>query len=271
MARAYFVLMIHNEEDAIPSVIESIMRCKLLARYERRILAINDGSRDGTGRILAELGRSYPAQTISFETRQGMPLSFRAAFEFLLPHLQDDDIVFTLEADGTNDIACVPPMVEEIQKGADMVIASRYAPGAVSLGFPWYRLWGSNAINMFLRLLWNVPRVTDCSVLYRAYRGSLLRKYIGDSVPFRARKSFAVISEILLHISHYTAKFAEVPLRYDYNLKKGPSKMKLLQTLWEYTRITPRTRFHKQPIFWVAVGAFMLRLWGITYGFPHLR
>ena len=270
MARAYFVLMIHNEEESITDVVRSIMGATLPPHLERRILAINDGSRDGTGRILAELGLSYPVQTISFETRQGMPLSFRAAFEFLLPHLQDDDIVFTLEADGTNDIACVPPMVEEIQKGADMVIASRYAPGAVSLGFPWYRLWGSNVINMFLRLLWNVPHVTDCSVLYRAYRGSLLRKYIADSVPFRARKSFAVISEILLHISHYTAKFAEVPLRYDYNLKKGPSKMKLLQTLWEYTRITPRTRFHKQPIFWVAVGAFMLRLWGITYGFPDL-
>src|SRR3989344_6118252 len=270
MARAYFVLMILNEDESVTGVVRSIMGATLPPHFERRILAINDGSTDGTAGILSELGRSYPVQTISFETRQGMPLSFRAAFEFLLPHLQDEDVVFTLEADGSNDIACVLPMVEEIQKGADMVFASRYAPGAVSLGFPWYRLWGSNVINMFLRLLWNVPHVADCSVLYRAYRGSLLRKYIGDSVPFRARKSFAVISEILLHISHYTAKIAEVPLRYDYNLKKGPSKMKLLQTLWEYTRITPRTRFHKQPIFWVAVGAFMLRLWGITYGFPDL-
>ncbi|MDO8518329.1 MAG: glycosyltransferase family 39 protein, partial [bacterium] len=98
----------------------------------------------------------------------------------------------------------------------------------------------------------------------------LLRKYIADRVPFRARKSFAVISEILLHVSRYTSQFAEVPLRYDYGLKKGPSKMKLFQTLWEYTRITPRTPLHKQPIFWIAVGAFLLRVWGIMYGFPNL-
>lgn len=270
MARAYFVLMILNEEESITGVVQSIMSATLPPSLERRILAVNDGSTDGTGGILAGLERSYPLQTISFKTRQGMPISFRAAFEFLLPHLRDEDIVFTMEADATNDIACVMPMVEKIKEGADVVIASRYAPGAVSLGFPWWRLWGSNTVNFFLRLLWNVPNVTDCSVLYRAYRGSTLREYITNLPPFRARKSFAVIAEILLQIAKHTSRFAEVPLRYDYNLKKGPSKMKLFQTLWEYTRITPRMPLHKQSIFWIAVGALFLRLWGITYGFPDL-
>jgi len=270
MARAYFVLMIHNEEDAIPSVLESIMRCNVPPHYERRILAINDGSTDNSQALLDRAAETLPVHTIAYLARQGMPASFRGAFDYLEPYLQEQDIVFTMEADATNDIACVSPMVKKIQEGADVVIASRYAPGAMSLGFPWYRLLGSNVINFFLRLLWNVPNVTDCSVLYRAYRGSILRKYIADRVPFRARKSFAVISEILLQISRYTSKFAEVPLRYDYNLKKGPSKMKLFQTLWEYTRITPRMSLHKQSIFWIAVGALFLRLWGITYGFPDL-
>src|SRR3989344_4871203 len=270
MARAYFVLMIHNEEDAIPSVLESIMRCNVPPHYERRILAINDGSTDNSQALLDRAAETLPVHTIAYLARQGMPASFRGAFDYLEPYLQEQDIVFTMEADATNDIACVSPMVKKIQEGADVVIASRYAPGAMSLGFPWYRLLGSNVINFFLRLLWNVPNVTDCSVLYRAYRGSILRKYIADRVPFRARKSFAVISEILLQISRYTSKFAEVPLRYDYNLKKGPSKMKLFQTLWEYTRITPRTPLHKQPIFWIAVCAFFLRVWGVMYGFPNL-
>ncbi len=270
MAKAYFVLMIHNEEDGIPSVIESIMRSDLPAQYERRILAINDGSRDNSQALLDKASQTLPVHTISYPTRQGMPLSFRGAFDYLESHLADDDIVFTMEADATNDINCVGPMVEKIRDGADVVIASRYAPGAVSLGFPWYRLWGSNVINLFLRLLWDVPHVTDCSVLYRVYRGAALRTYIADKVPFKARKSFAVIAEILLHMSRYTSRFAEVPLRYDYSLKQGPSKMRLWRTLWEYTRITPHTPLYRQPIFWIAVGAFTLRLWGITYGFPDL-
>mgnify|MGYP001607121856 FL=1 len=270
MARAYFVLMVYNEEDSISSVIDSIMGCPLPPQYERRILAVNDGSTDTSQTLLDRAGLTAPVHTLFYPTRQGMPESFRGAFKYLEPHLSDDDVVFTMEADATNDIACVTPMVREIQKGADVVIASRYAPGAVSLGFPWYRLWGSNTVNFFLRLLWNVPNVTDCSVLYRAYRGSTLREYITNLPPFRARKSFAVIAEILLQIAKHTSRFAEVPLRYDYNLKKGPSKMKLFQTLWEYTRITPRMPLHKQSIFWIAVGALFLRLWGITYGFPDL-
>ena len=263
-------MMIHNEEESITGVVQNVMGATLPPNLERRILAVNDGSTDNSQTLLDRTALAAPVHTLFYPTRQGMPESFRGAFKYLEPHLNDDDIVFTMEADGTNDIACVPHMAEAIHAGADVVIASRYAPGAVSLGFPWYRLWGSNIINFFLRLLWNVPNVTDCSVLYRAYRGSLLRRYISDDVPFAAKKSFAVISEILLHLSRYTSKFAEVPLRYDYSLKKGPSKMKLFQTLWEYTRITPKVPFHRQPIFWVAVGAFFLRLWGITYGFPDL-
>jgi dolichol-phosphate mannosyltransferase len=271
MARAYFVLMIYNEEDAIPNVVKSIMSASLPPHLERRILAVNDGSIDSSKAILAEMGRSYPVHTLSFEERQGMPLSFKAAFNHLKQYLEDGDLVFTMEADATNDIACVPHMAEAIEKGADVVIASRYAPGAASLGFPWYRLIGSRVINLFLSLMWNIPHVKDYSVLYRAYRGSTLKKYINeDNEPFRARKSFAVISEILLRISHYTSKFAEVPLRYDYGLKKGKSKMKLLQTLWEYTRVTPRIALYRQPLFWIAIGAFFLRIWGITYGFPDL-
>ncbi len=258
MAKAYFVLMIYNEEESLLPVIESINGCELPPHYERHIVAINDGSTDASQAVLEQAAQTYLVHTIHYEKRQGMPASFKGAFQYLVTLLEDDDIVFTLEADGTNDIRCVPRMMEKIEQGADVVIASRYAPGAVSIGFPRYRLWGSELINMFLRLLWDVPNVRDCSVLYRAYRGSLLRKYIADDIPFVARKSFAVIAEILLHVSRYTAKFAEVPLRYDYGLKKGPSKMRLFQTLWEYTHITPPVLLLKHPLFWIIIGAFFV-------------
>ena len=243
MQKAYFVLMIYNEEDAISGVVESILHCDLPARYERRIIAVNDGSTDGSGGALERAAKITPVHVISFATRQGIPISFRGVFDYLGSQLRDNDIVFTLEADGTNDIACVPHMVQAIEEGADIVIASRYAPGAASLGFPWHRLWGSSVVNLFLQMLWGVPKAKDYSVLYRVYRGSLLRKYIADNIPFIARRSFAVIAEILLHLSRYKPKVVEIPLIYDYRLKKGKSKMKLVQTLWEYVRITLVTIF----------------------------
>ena len=244
MPKAYFVLMIYNEEESVASVVKSIMTSAVSSGYEKRILAVNDGSTDRTAEILEELMMQAPLEVLSFPVRQGMPASFRRAFKYLEPHLQDHDIVFTLESDATNDIHCVAPMIEVLEKGADVVIASRYAKGAASLGFPWYRLWGSYLINLlFLRLLWRLPHVKDYSVLYRVYRGAILKRYIADQVPFFAQKSFAVISEILVHMSWYTNKFAEIPLIYDYNLKKGQSKMKLFQTLGEYLRIAWMMKF----------------------------
>ncbi|KKW27871.1 MAG: Glycosyl transferase [Candidatus Kaiserbacteria bacterium GW2011_GWB1_52_6] len=232
--------MIYNEEEGIIPVIESIHTCALPPGYERRIVAINDGSTDESQQMLERAARTYSVHTIQYKTRRGMPESFRGVFQYLAKVVQDDDIVFTLEADGTNDIACIPGFVEEIKKGADVVIASRYVPGAASIGLPKHRLLMSALINMFLRrILLRIPNVRDYTVLYRAYRGSVLRKYASDNIPFAARKSFAVIPEILGCVSHYTNKFAEVPLRYDYGLKKGPSKMKIFQTLSEYIRITP--------------------------------
>ncbi len=245
--------MIHNEEEALLGVITSIATATLPFSYKCQIVAINDGSSDTSQRILETASQTFPVHTIAYKERRGMPASFTGAFHHLSTILTDDDLVFTLEADGTNDSACLLPMIQKIHEGADVVIASRYAPGAVSVGFPQHRLWGSAVVNLFLGLLWGIPRVRDHSVLYRVYRGAPLRAYIADAVPFRARRSFAVISEILLHMSRYTEKFAEVPLRYDYALKRGPSKMNLPQTLFEYTRITPPT----------VLGQRILRLIGV--------
>lgn len=270
MAKAYFILQIFNEEPAIPSVLASISSCDLPPHYERRILAVNDASTDGSLAALQKATQFYPVEILNYETNQGLPKSFRGAFEYLKPYLEDDDIVFLMEADGTSDIACIPLLTKEIEKGADVSIASRHAPGSASPGFPFYRRWGSAAVNLFLRIMWNVPHVKDYTIFYRAYRGSILRKYLADFPPFVARKSFAVNGEVLLQLSRFTSRFAEVPFIYNYGLKKGKSKMKLFQTLWEYLRITPRRPLHKQPIFWVAVGAFLARVWGITYGFPDL-
>ena len=247
------------------------MQAELPARYQRVIIAINDGSTDDSQEVLEYAARAYPVEILRTQERRGLPASFSTMFTYLENRLEDDDLVFTLEADGTNDITCVPAMEKAVHAGADVVIASRYAPGATSIGFPRYRLIGSHVINFFLQMIWDVPQVKDYSVLYRVYRGSLLRRYSVQLPTFVARKSFAVIAEILFQLTQYTSKFAEVPLRYDYRLKKGKSKMKLLQTLWEYVRITLyQSPIHRQPIFWVALGAFSTSLLGITYGLPDL-
>ena len=51
--------MIYNEEEGIIPVIESIHTCALPPGYERRIVAINDGSTDESQQMLERAARTY--------------------------------------------------------------------------------------------------------------------------------------------------------------------------------------------------------------------
>ncbi|MGC9602321.1 MAG: glycosyltransferase [Minisyncoccia bacterium] len=271
LRRVCFFLTIYNEEYALPGLLQSLSNVSLPSGTAYSIYAVDDASTDTTPAILERAKTAYPITVLRYEINRGVPATIKDAFAYFARELTDDDVVIFMEADGTSDVSLIPRMLEKIDEGNDMVIASRYTKGAISLGFPWYRLLGSALVNYFLRLVWNVKGVTDYSIFYRAYRASLIKKCFGHGyVPLRAKKSFAVIAESLLFFDVYHPRIAEVPLRYDYRIKKKPSRMKLLPTLFEYMRITIRTPLHRQPIFWIAVGAFVLRVWGMMYGFPDL-
>jgi biofilm PGA synthesis N-glycosyltransferase PgaC len=52
------VIPVYNEERGVEGVLERLSRLDLGVPVE--LLAINDGSRDGTGAVLAALGRRFP-------------------------------------------------------------------------------------------------------------------------------------------------------------------------------------------------------------------
>jgi dolichol-phosphate mannosyltransferase len=240
MAKVFFILPVYNEEDAIYSVVESIARAPLPSGFTAQVLAIDDGSRDRSLQELLRAKEAYPVEIISYSPNRGVPAVFSEAFNYLHANLAEGDAAIIMESDGTSDVERIPQLLDELERGADVVIASRHVPGGKYVRFPWYRTLGSSVVNLFLRILWGIPGVKDYTIFFRAYRGSLLRRYIPEALPFKARKSFAVNGEILLRLSSYTSKFREIPLRYDYGLKKGKSKMRLLQTLVEYIYLTPK-------------------------------
>lgn len=285
MPTLFFVLPIFNESPGLRDLIARIGAVQIPAGWRRQIIAVDDGSTDASLSTLQALAPRYPLQILSHMPNQGIPKVFREAFAFLKDRLQDDDVMIFMESDGTGDLSVIPLFLDRLNTGADVVIASRHVRGGAYVRFPQKRRFGSAIVNWFLRVLWRIPGVTDYTIFYRAYRGALLKKYIDDGAPWSARKSFAVNGELLLRLHTYAPRIAEVPLRYDYGLKKGKSKMKLLQTLLEYVRITATVhsarswtaRFHaavvalrRDPLFWIALGALALRIWGIRHGLPDL-
>ncbi len=233
----YFVLPIYNEEAALPNLLKLLATQPLAPRIERTIIAVNDGSTDASGEILATLGQQYPIKTITHNPNRGIPGTFKSAFEYVLQTVRDNDVVIVMESDCTSDPSLIPDLVQRINDGNDIVIASRHAHGGAYVRFPWFRTAASTIVNMALRVALHIPKVEDYTIFYRAYRGSIIKRGFAGGVTFKAKKSFAVNGEVLLILSTFHPKIEEVPMRYDYGLKTSPSSMPLVATLVEYIRL----------------------------------
>ena len=120
--------------------------------------------------------------------------------------------------------------------GDDVVIASRYVRGGGYVNFPLQRTWGSNLVNIVLSVFFHVRGITDYTIFYRAYRA--------DAVQQRSETTTAQtssppspspqISRCCCAFCPSATRFSEVPLLYDYGLKKSQSKMNPFKTLREY-------------------------------------
>jgi dolichol-phosphate mannosyltransferase len=237
MPTLYYLLPIFNEDDNLTKLMSDISTIVLPDGWNYRICAVNDGSSDKSLEILEENEDKYPLDIISYTPNAGIPTVLKRGFEHLQKKIQADDVVVIMESDGTSDLGLIPGFVNQINKGFAVVIGSRSVPGGAYKNFPMQRKIGSMITNLFLRLLWRVKGVTDYTIFYRAYSGEVLKKYIADGVSFQSLRSFAANGELILRLSKYTDKVCELPLQYDYGLKKGKSKMKLFDTLWEYMKI----------------------------------
>lgn len=230
------IVAAYNEAANLPSLCERAAGAWGGRPY--RLLVVNDGSRDRTVELAAELAKRYPLRLISHPVNRGIAAVFLTGIRAALEEAGPDDPVAILEGDATSDPALLPGMCGALEDGADLVIASRYRPGGAYRNFPLKRSLLSHAANALLRLVCRVPGVTDYTIFYRVYRASLLKRALeryGDELT--SVGGFACNAEMLLRMSRLAPRIREVPFVYDYGLKKGKSSMKVGKNLASYARL----------------------------------
>lgn len=147
-----------------------------------------------------------------------------------------------MDADNTHDPELIPRMAEAIEGGADLVVASRFVPGAVAVGVPWIRRVLSGGARVVFGLLVGAEGVRDYTSGYRAYRVELVQRLGGRFKPLIRARGFGVMTELLAKAAAEGARCREVPIMLRYDLKPGRSKLKLLPTLAEYARVVTLAR-----------------------------
>lgn len=131
------------------------------------IVAIDGGSTDNTVELLGQYGIPVIAQS-----RRGRGEAFLEAFE----KIESDAYIF-FSPDGNEDIQDLPKFKQELERGADLVIASRMMKGARNeeddLLFKW-RKWANNAFNFLVNFFFNFggKYITDSINGYRAIKRS---------------------------------------------------------------------------------------------------
>lgn len=128
-----------------------------------QILILDGGSTDGT--VEYSRGQGYD---VYVQKKKG----FRHAYEEALPFITGD-IIVTFSPDGNSIPELIPSLINEIAKGYDMVIASRYLGSAASEDDDIVTGFGNWLFTKTINVL-HGGNYTDAMVIYRAYRKELI-------------------------------------------------------------------------------------------------
>lgn len=227
------VLPAYNEAESLKTLLPDLTSNLSEGWMGYRMYIVDDGSSDKTGAIVKKFSDSN-ITLLTHKRNQGLAETINTGFQVALAGSGDDDIIVTMDADSTHLPGLILRMVRLIKEGNDIVISSRYAPGARVKGVPLFRRALSYCSNLVFRLLFPIPGVKDYTCGYRAYRAGLLKDAVKRyGKKFIDQKGFSCMVDILLKLRSFDPIVTEVPMILRYDLKPGKSKMNIGNTIGE--------------------------------------
>ncbi len=231
------ILPTYNEEENIRPLLESINDSMKDSLLSYKIIVVNDGSSDNTAQIVSSI-KNIPLDLVNHEKNKGLGEAIKTGLLRGLEIAGEKDILVTMDADNTHIPLLILRMVRLIQEGNDLVIASRYQPGAQVQGLPFSRQVLSKIGSIIFQILFPIKGVKDYTSGYRAFRYSVLKKAFqtyGDD--FINESGFTCMVDILLKIRKLDVIASEVPMILRYDQKGGKTKMNIPKTIKDTLRL----------------------------------
>ncbi|MBW3660217.1 MAG: glycosyltransferase family 2 protein [Gemmatimonadetes bacterium] len=239
----YFLIPAWNEEDTIGLLLYKIREVMKDVRREYLAVVLDDGSKDATGRIAERYRRFLPVKVLRHAENRGLgPSLDRLVREAArLSRYPERDIAITIEADFSYSPDSVPEMVQEIEAGADVVVAARTHPESEVDEVPWSRRSSARLVSTVLRAVMPVPGVADYLSTFRAYRiGSLKRALETYQESLITTRDASANVELLLRVARFHPTFVEVPARCRFDIRPRPSRHRWGKTVRSHLSLTGR-------------------------------
>jgi glycosyltransferase involved in cell wall biosynthesis len=196
--RVSFIVPVHNEERTIGEVLDLVSGLDL----DKQVIVVDDGSTDGTSRILEAWERNHDVQVLR-QANRGKGAAIRAAIPFV-----DGDIVVIQDADMEYDPADVPMLIDPIVRGvADVVFGSRLTGGRPQRAHMFWHKVGNQFLSLLTSVLFNTT-LSDMETGYKAMRADVLR-----SLQLR-QCDFSIEPEITGKVCKRKLRIYEIPISY---------------------------------------------------------
>ena len=224
------VLPVYNEGQSLINLIEDICKIKNQFKRDCEIIICNDGGKDNLEINLNKFNSKIKIHLLKNKYNRGLPETIRNLFEFCSINYSPEDIIVRMDGDNTHDPKYIIDMVDKIQDGYDVVIASRYTKNSINSDIPYRRKILSNISSYIFRILFRIKNVKEYTCGYRAYRVSIIQKALkkfGNNFIQIKGLGFSCTLEKILKLKLINAKFSEIGFKLNYSRKIEKSKMKL--------------------------------------------
>jgi glycosyltransferase involved in cell wall biosynthesis len=202
-ARLLSVLMpVYNERRTLRTIVGRVLASPMPIPLE--LIAVDDGSSDGSAEILGELGALDPRVRPVFHRRN---LGKGAAIQTAIRSMSGD-LAIVQDADLEYDPAEIPRVIQPILDGrADAVFGSRFLNAEYRRVLYYWHSLGNGVLTWLANILCNL-NLTDMETCYKAVRADILRQ-----TPLHSR-DFAIEPELTVRLAQWGIRLYEVPVSY---------------------------------------------------------
>jgi glycosyltransferase involved in cell wall biosynthesis len=238
------IIPVYNEEQAIAETIERIKQviCNI-TDWQFEIICVNDGSSDNTANVLSRV----PAiQVLTHKVNRGYGAALRTGLNYC-----KHEWVFIVDADATYPIEDLGLLLEEVKKGADMVVGARQGLGITLSPFRRFARW---VLRKMAYIVTGVM-VPDLNSGMRVFHHRLYREFKG-LLPMGF--SFTTTLTLAALYMNYQTKY--IPINYTQRV--GHSNIRPFKDFFAFIMLIVRIASYFEPLrfflplafFFMAVG-----------------
>lgn len=197
----------YNDAGSIRNLVEQAFEIGKNITDELEIVVVDDGSRDGSQKILAELVGLIPVLRVCFHSKNtGYGGALREGFS-----LARNDFIFYTDGDAQYDLRELSFLVEEMKDGVDLVNGYK-----LSRADRWYRRFLGDLYRKVIGFLFGI-KLKDINCAFKLFRRQLLKEVNLESC------SGAICIEMLAKFQRKGAVFREVAVHH-YPRRYGRSQ-----------------------------------------------